>query len=414
MSKRAAKAARIPGTVRQRGRTWAYQFGWPGDDGARRLIQRGGHATEAEAWEAMRRHQDDLRNRRAVITEGRETVADYMRRWAESVEASDDLKPSTRAFYADMGRYVVSPTAGLARVRLSALEPSQIAGALGRLRERGGRDGRALSATTVHSIYRVFGQALREAVEEGAIATSPMDRLAKRQRPRKAKQSRAEAERHRWSTEEAARFVRAAVADESPDGLALALMVRLGLRRGEALGLRWRDVEETADGAVIHVRQNRVVVGGVVHVHSTKTDDSERTIPAGGIADDLLDLARRRQATDRLRAGECWEGPDALDPDGLVFRRKDGGDVHPQSIRHPLSRITKAAGITRQLSPHKLRHTAASVLVESGMDVITVASVMGHADASMILRLYAHADRRHVAAELRRVAEAVYGGAAVG
>ena len=229
-------------------------------------------------------------------------------------------------------------------------------------------------------------------VTSGEIVSSPLDRLTDEQKPpASAKSSDVRA----WSADEADRFASAAFADDDPVALALVFAMRTGLRRGELVGLRWGDVAEVerADGrraGEVTIRRAVVMVEGQRVETTPKTDGALRTIPVPASVMEVLDRVRRRQASDRLAAGEGWEGAQAGADDAPVFRNTDGTPVHPQQCRHPLDRIAKSVELPRR-TVHELRHTFATIaLVVHRIPVPVVSAWLGHASPSITLDVYSH------------------------
>jgi integrase len=76
-------------------------------------------------------------------------------------------------------------------------------------------------------------------------------------------------------------------------------------------------------------------------------------------------------------------------PDELVFPGHDGGYLpRPKSSRGCFAGAVKRAGV-QAVTPHDLRHTAASLAVSAGVNVLALARMLGHKDPSVTLRVYA-------------------------
>lgn len=157
------------------------------------------------------------------------------------------------------------------------------------------------------------------------------------------------------------------------------LCLFLGLRAGEACGLCWDCVDFSS--GVIHVRRQVVcTTGQTVLTDTLKTSASLRSIPA---PPELMSyLHRLKAATTSI----------------LVIHTSTGGPVAPGTAGSAYSRFTSVP----HLHPHLLRHTYATRLVESGMDVKEVQYLLGHSTPDMTLNIYAHYDRRSREAETAR------------
>jgi integrase len=176
------------------------------------------------------------------------------------------------------------------------------------------------------------------------------------------------------------------------------LAVRLGLRRGELLGLRWRDVDLVA--GVVHVRQNLQRVGGELLITETKTQRSTRKL---ALPDPCVTALRARRATqlaDRLAAGERWTSSD------LVFTTRYGTPIEPRNLNRSFAVLCKNAGL-RQVRLHDLRHTCASLLHEQGADARTIMEVLGHSSIRVTLDIYTFVRLETQRAAIDRVGDAL-------
>jgi integrase len=162
----------------------------------------------------------------------------------------------------------------------------------------------------------------------------------------------------------------------------IELALRTGLRRGELLGLRWTDLN--LDAATLDVRQTvqRDRTGRLV-ILPTKSTSSDRrlVIPRDTVA--TLKAHRARQDRDRVAAGDAWRDT------GLVFANALGGPLEPSTINRNLHAICDAAGI-RRIRFHDLRHTCATLLLEQGVELVTIKELLGHARITITADIYAH------------------------
>jgi integrase len=384
------------GSLRQRGSTklWSFQISvFDRDTGRRRLLSRGGFTSKAEAEKSMKSAQVAADKGVLPARARTGTVGEFLSGWLATIDAavvSGRRKPTTASYHRRVVRLYLIPTLG-ARP-LARLSHADIAAAFATLRQRGGREGRPLSAATVHQAAMTLGKALKAAVVSGQIPINPMARLSDEQRPPGATRNTSV---RVWSEEDAQAFATAALADASPPALALVLAMRAGLRRGELCGLRWSDlaVVERADGqrgGTVAIARSVVLVDGMPTMSTPKTLAGHRTIDVGKQVMELLDAARRRQAADRLAAGEGWEGLQAGDPNAPVFRDSLGAPLHPQTFRNVMARVSKAAGVPTR-TVHELRHHFGSHAIAQGVPVPVVSAMLGHASPAITMAIYAHA-----------------------
>lgn len=171
----------------------------------------------------------------------------------------------------------------------------------------------------------------------------------------------------------------------------LMTLAFLGLRRGEALGLRWRDID--LDDGLINIERSlsRVSTGGrsALTLNATKTKGSRRVLhPPAELLEELT-VWQEIQDAERLAAGEHWGGGEWAEID-LVFTAKTGLPIDPDNLRHALSRIGRRAGVGH-IHPHQFRHSVASLLISEGYTPPEVSKILGHSSPSMTLDYYAHA-----------------------
>jgi integrase len=161
-----------------------------------------------------------------------------------------------------------------------------------------------------------------------------------------------------------------------------AVLLATGLRRGELLALRWQDVD--LDGAMLRVEQalEQTKRGGLV-VKAPKTRHGRRavTLPPSTVA--LLREHWRAQQEQRLALG-LGKAP----PDSSVFADWNGSVRSPHWLTQLWRKAMKAAGLKATL--HSLRHTHASTLIASGLDVLTISRRLGHGSPVITLGVYGH------------------------
>jgi integrase len=193
----------------------------------------------------------------------------------------------------------------------------------------------------------------------------------------------------------------AACATDEEFGPILALLLGTGARRGEVLGLAWSDVHLDARTPHLVIRRSLSVVDGKGVLGETKTDASVREVSLFPLVVRLVREHRSRQAEARLAAGDAWSDPiDPLDgrPLALVFTRPNwpGRPYDPNVVTRAIRRLSLEA-IGREVTPHVMRHTAGSLLANSGMEVDRVSKLLGHSSPAITTTLYWHADAAGVA-----------------
>jgi integrase len=160
------------------------------------------------------------------------------------------------------------------------------------------------------------------------------------------------------------------------------VLVTTGLRLGEALALRWQDVDRKR-GRLTVGRALQRRRGGGLHFVEPKTGRSRRTVQlaAGTIA--ALQLHHDRQGFEHQALGEAWADS------GLVFTTTIGTPVQPETVSVALRKALAACGLDR-VRVHDLRHTAATLQLEWGTHPKVVQEMLGHSTISITLDLYSH------------------------
>lgn len=171
-------------------------------------------------------------------------------------------------------------------------------------------------------------------------------------------------------------------AEPLPFRALITLFISTGCRRGEALALTWDKIdfekcEILIDRSMIYLPETGIQSG------TTKTGNSRRVaLPAEMVT--LLRKLRAYQTEERLKLGDLWENHN------LVFTRWNGAPRNPGNVNLDLDEFCKKHGLPH-INPHLFRHSAASILLSNGVDVLTVAGMLGHSDVSTTLDTYAHA-----------------------
>lgn len=367
----------------------------PGPNGERRQAKRRGFATRKAAQEAI----DDLRvsaRSGAYVPPARQTLAAFVNEeWLPALAAT--VEPSTAESYARNLRLHVLPSLG--GVRLQALEGPQLNVLYAQLRESGRKDGKGgLSARSVRYTHTIVHAALDDAVRWGRVVANAADRAD----PPSAKQAKAP-EMTVWSQAELRAFLDGTEGERNH--AAWTFLATSACRRGEALGIRWSDLDLDATPATASIRQQVTVVGHSVVTKPRTKGDKPRTIELDARTVAVLRSWRARQAQERLLVGAGYRD------NGLVFCRPDGEPHHPEKFTREFSRrLARApfAGLPK-IRLHDLRHTWATLALVAGVDVKIVSERLGHASPVVTWQTYQHVIRGMQTDAAERVAALVFG-----
>lgn len=370
--------------VYKRGSTWTYHAEWVTAAGKREQEKRGGFRTKALALEHGREAMADVQ-RGVHVKRTRMTVATFLTDQWLPTKAST-LKATTLASYTDMvGRYIVPrigavPLAALDGPTLNALYRALLAsgGTGGRSR----KGGRGLSAKSVRNVHGLLHKACKDAMRWGHLRVNPTDAADP---PRVVVP-----ERDVWTLAQLATFVDS-VAEDRLYAMWLVFAMT-GMRRGEACGLRWDDVD--LDAGRLAIRSTRTVARTVV-VDTPKSRAGGRTVAIDADTVAALKAWRQRQREERLMMGAGWRAT------GLVFTTPTGEGVHPRAVSRWFLDHVAAAGLPR-IRLHDVRHSYADGAHELGVPLRQLSQRLGHADTSVTLRVYTHfrAERDAAAADM--------------
>jgi integrase len=173
-----------------------------------------------------------------------------------------------------------------------------------------------------------------------------------------------------------------------------------GLRRGEALGLRWEDLDLEAGRMAI--RQNLTAIGYELRLSTPKTNRSTRVVALDARTVAPLRSWRKQQAEEKL----AW-GPAYVDH-GLVFCRQNGELWHPQLLTQRFKLDCKRAGLPA-IRLHDTRHSFATVALEAGISPKVVAEMLGHESVATTLNLYSHVSQPLQATAADLIANRIFG-----
>jgi len=315
---------------------------------------------------ALREQQLGLR-----VAIERQSAGQFLRNWLEK-SVKDSVRPKTFKSYEHLVTYHVIPSLG--KIELTKLSPQHLQDFFSDRLEKG------LSARTVQYIRAVLRRALNQALQWGLVARNVATLVTGPRVVRRSVQP--------FTVDEVPKLLRGLESERL--GALYLLTLSHGLRQGEALGLRWCDVDLKAK--TLTVSQSLQWVDGEPHFVEPKTRQSRRTIALSGAAVKTLLQHRKRQLQERLLAGGDWQNS------GLVFSTRTGRPLDGLNVTRDFQRMLKKAGLPVRRF-HDLRHTTASLLLYQNVHPRVVADLLGHSEIRVTMDLYSH-----VAPALRREA----------
>lgn len=361
---------------------WRWQLHVPIDEtddrAGTRLVGQAGFRTARAADDALQSARRRLRESLDATRRQNPTVTSYSEQWLDGLR----LANSTLYGYRRIVRLYITPHIG--PIHLERVTATRLAKLYVELERNGGNNGRPLSANTVNKTHVVLGAMLDAAVDDGIIPANP----ARKSRVVKAPSGRAIRESApeitTWSAEQLRSFLDWDRNEYDDDMFALwHTIAHTGMRRSEALALRWADVD---------LKQQRVSVRRAIDTVVART--TKRTKTGNARAIDIDD-----ETTTVLRDWKSLRGVIAFNfarSDAYVFGNLHGDLVRPNSITakwdirlKAAQRVLGAAAIPH-MTIHGLRHTHATLLLQLGVHPKVVQERLGHSTISTTLNIYSH------------------------
>ena len=174
-----------------------------------------------------------------------------------------------------------------------------------------------------------------------------------------------------------------------PNGELYELALRLGMHRGELISLQWTGINHTTKTLTVRRTLQRLHGQGL-QVMPTKTRSSDRRIPLSDPCIEALRIHRYNQDTQRERTGRLWHET------GYIFTTTIGTPIDPQKTTMGIKDLCDQAGI-RRIRFHDLRHTCATLLIETGVPLVTVQQLLRHSNITITANIYTHTRLPHQA-----------------
>ncbi|MFZ1178057.1 MAG: site-specific integrase [Mycobacterium sp.] len=259
------------------------------------------------------------------------------------------------------------PVQRLGKAHIDALVGDLVAGGTTTAK---GRRRRPWSADSVNKVIASIEQVLSDAKAQGIVGRNVAELVNRVSKPHKPIDT--------YTEDEVRKLLRAIANHRLGHAWELALS---GLRRGEIAGLRWSDVD--LNGRLLAINNNRVAAGGRSVENDPKSEASRRSLPLPDRLVTVLRSARARQAAEQLAIGAksgSWR---------YVVSNEIGEPYAPGVLSRYWRDTVNAAGI-RHIKLHAARHTCATLMHLQGVPAAVIAAWIGHKDASLTMRLYAH------------------------
>jgi integrase len=348
-----------------RGR-WRAQLPYS-DRGVRRFVTKSFSTKgDADRWITNQRQN---RFQGYSIAPERRPLGAFLDEWLELRKKK--WSPKMARSYQDFVKLHLKP--GLGDVRLDKLTTPDVQAFLNRKADETHRDGRPkYSPKTIKHLRDTLRAALNVAVDWNIIRSNP----AKKAEPPKQREQRLRV----FSAEEAKKFLDAV--EDHREGPLFRLILALGLRKGEALGLKLKDLDLDVDPPMVHIRGALQAVGDKVLLGPPKTKSAVRSLPLSPQMAAALRKHLERRETLKSEAGDSWAEL------GYVFTTAAGTPIYPRNLNRSLNIIIKTLNIPH-LRVHDLRHSAATFAIADRVPATYVQNMLGHSDIRTTLGVYA-------------------------
>ena len=314
--------------------------------------------------------------KRAELVDGSIRFKTFAEKFIEEY-AKKKLKIKTWTVYMDKLEVI---NAAIGSIRLKDLRTAHLNSFYNELQAPNAnrRTGGELSPVSICGYHRVISSILTKATKWGYLETNPA---------KNAELPRVEHVEAPYLDEVDARRLLELLHDEPMQWRGpITFDLLSGLRRGELLGLRWRDIDYSAETIRI-VQTSQYIPGVGVLTNTPKNKTSIRTLKLSSTAFMLLREYRIWQDEQRAYCGSYWK-----DTDGRIFTASDGAPLHPDNLGGWFNKFIKKTDLPH-ISIHSLRHSYASLLIADGTPIVTVSKRLGHSLVSTTSDIYSHSIR---------------------
>ncbi|MFD1735412.1 tyrosine-type recombinase/integrase [Bacillus salitolerans] len=327
--------------------------------GKRRRKKKRGFKTKKEAERALAMIEAEV-HKGSYFEPSSIQFKDHLQDWFKSKKTSINIQ--TADTYQTYITNRIIPCIG--HIKLSSLTPVMLQNYVNELKEEG------LASATIKKIYNIIKGSLDYAVNMELLPSNPIKKL---QLPKDMKK-----EMTVWEVSEINAFLK--IASKERLYPAFHLAISTGMRRGEILGARWKDID--LENGMLYVRQT-LTKDGKQFLSGAKTESSVRSIKLSNETISVLKKHKTNIAREKLSCG-----PEYVDYD-LVICTSKGTPVNPANLKRTFQRLIKEANVP-MIRFHDLRHTHATMLLAGGIQVKVISERLGHSNFKTTLDIYSH------------------------
>ncbi|WP_339816855.1 site-specific integrase [Paenibacillus sp. FSL R7-0216] len=353
----------MKGRTFKRGSTWTFVVDIPPDPvtGARRQKKKGGFPTQQAAEYACAELIASM-SKSTYVPDNNITIKELLETWLEEY-AKPNYKPTVYDVESTIVNKRIIPVIGKQRVQ--QIKPLTIARFYNELSKK-------YSPDYVRHIHAILRKAFRLASKWEMISTNPIEKV---EAPKLRK-----TEMKIWTMEQCMHFLN--IAEGHVHYIVYSLAIHTGMRKGEILGLRWKDINMEGKSLTIQQTVNWTPSEGII-IQDTKTASSTRRISIGSLL--INDLVQQKEV---IKANKEQFGNKYQDND-LVCCYENGEPIKPRRITETFAYLTNKSGLPK-IRFHDLRHSHASMLLNNGVNPKIGAERLGHSSVQIYLDRYSH------------------------
>lgn len=327
----------------------------------------------ADDWETEQKA--DYERNHSKVDKSKITLAEFVNEhwWPDHV-LDGEHTPNSVSFFKHMSDDILEYFGS--KKKLEQIDAEAIKRYIKYLRkEATTKNGTPLSATTVQHHFGTLRNVLEYARRFHYIKYNPCMDLSQKEKPHRDNKKI-----DFLTPEQAQRFMKCLNDEPLFWQCFMNILITTGLRRGECVGLQWGDID--SDKLEMAVKRNVSIdkeAESKIHIGETKTKE-QRTVP---ISQRLNGMLKRFKAEQEEKYGK-------LMPSAFIFCRSDNpyAPIYPTAPTRWQHRFVERNNLPK-MSPHDLRHTAATLALESGADLKQVQELLGHKDPSTTMAFYA-------------------------
>ncbi|MCJ8015274.1 site-specific integrase [Paenibacillus sp. KQZ6P-2] len=340
---------------------WEFVFDYYDQNGLRKQVRRRGFNSKREADEAMAQLHLDVQNQEYVGTD-HTTLGDFIQYWLDNIRK---MECSETTFYNNKLYYKNHIKDSIGNVKLQRLDLNICQRFVTNMHNKG------YARNTIDRVCTLLKCAIDKAIEYGLLKINYMRKVTL---PKKEKSNL-----QIWTLDQVNTFLEFTQNRRYHCVYALALLA--GMRQGEILGLRWKDIDFT--NKIIYINQTLTHYGTKIK-QGAKTYAGVRKISIPNQLIDILKEQRKRYETLKSKLGSGW-----VDMDIVIFNFANGKTVFPGNLTKAYAKDIERCGLPH-IRFHDLRHTHATLLLSKGINVKVISERLGHTKVGVTLDTYSH------------------------